>query len=172
MFTFAQLLVKAQCNMCEVMHAPRLAVHVRPTNAVVLCIDDDEVVLEVTHAILKKNGYSVLTATNGHRALEVFRENAVDLVLVDYEMPGMKGHEVAAEVRAFNPEVPVVLHSGAAEIPEIAIKLSDAFISKGSDTCVLVATIAHLIKKSRARAGRHRTEQTTFASSPYVEGAK
>jgi CheY-like chemotaxis protein len=172
MFNFAQLLVKVQFTMSEVMHAQRLAVHVRPTSAVVLCIDDDEVVLEVTHAILKRNGYSVLTATNGHRALEVFRENAVDLVLVDYEMPGMKGHEVAAEVRAFNPQVPVVLHSGAAEIPETAIKLTDAFISKGSDTCVLVATIAHLIKKNRARVDRIRTERTTFASAPYLDQTK
>src|SRR5438046_3041816 len=103
--------------MSRTMQPRRLAARARPMGAVVLCIDDDELVLEVINAILKKHGYSVLTATNGSHGLEVFRENAIDLVLVDYEMPGMKGHEVALEMRAFNPSIPLVLHSGAAEVP-------------------------------------------------------
>jgi CheY-like chemotaxis protein len=165
MFNFAQLLVNDKSTISRIMRAPR-DVHVQPANAVVLCIDDDEVVLEVTHAILKKHGYSVLTAMNGRKALEVFRENPVDLVLLDYEMPGMKGHEVALEMRALNPQVPVVLHSGAAEIPEITIQLTDAFISKGSETPVLLATIADLIMKSRVNAGRGGASTRDTRSNP------
>jgi CheY-like chemotaxis protein len=170
MFTFAQTLVTAQCTMSQVMCARRFADHVQPTNAVVLCIDDDEFVLEVTQAILQKHGYSVLIASNGRQALEVFREAAVDLVLVDYEMPGMKGHEVALGVKEFSPNVPVVLHSGSANVPEIAIQLTDAFISKGSETCVLLSTIADLIMKSRVsaksrvRADRNRTDSARSSS--------
>ncbi|SRR6266481_1547683 len=148
------------------------AVHARHKDAIVLCIDDDELVLEVTKAILKRNGYSVLTATCGLRALEIFRETTIDLVLLDYEMPGMKGHEVALEMRAFNPQVPVVLHSGAAEIPEITIQLTDAFISKGSETRTLLVTIADLITKSRAGVARNGVAHATSAANPYVERAK
>ena len=124
-------------------------------DAVVLCIDDDELVLEVTKAILKKHGYAVMMSTNGNQGLEIFRKNAIDLVLLDYEMPGMKGHEVAMAMRAFNPMVPLVLHSGAAEVPEAAIKLTDAFISKGSDTNLMLAKVAELIMKTRAAAAQN-----------------
>ena len=152
--------------MSEIMHSRRFAIHAPPKDAVVLCIDDDELVLEVTKAILKRNGYSVLTATSGLQALEIFRGNIIDLVLLDYEMPGMKGHEVAMEMRAFNPQVPVVLHSGAAEIPEITMQLTDAFISKGSETCILLATLADLITKNRAGSERNGVAHTIPAAPP------
>lgn len=148
------------------------AVHARHKDAIVLCIDDDELVLEVTKAILKRNGYSVLTATCGLRALEIFRETTIDLVLLDYEMPGMKGHEVAVEMRAFNPQVPVVLHSGAAEIPEITMRLTDAFIAKGSETRVLLSVIADLLEKSRAGAVENGASHTTYTATPHVDPSK
>jgi len=158
--------------MGEVMQPSRVAIQGRHKDAVVLCIDDDELVLEVTRAILKKHGYLVLTATNGRHGLEIFRENAVDLVLLDYDMPGIKGNEVAVEMRAFNRQVPLVLHSGAADIPELTIQLTDAFISKGSETRVMLATIADLITKSRADAGRNGATYRACQSTPHVDPAK
>ena len=142
--------------MSKTMRPRRLA-HARSMDAIVLCVDDDELVLEVTQAILKRNGYSVLAATNGQQALEVFKENAVDLVLLDYDMPGMKGDVAALEMKALNPLVPLILHSGAAEIPEMAIKVTDGFISKGCDTAVLLSAVEELIL--RTSAGRNGTDR-------------
>jgi len=148
--------------MSEIMCPRSLA---QSTDAVVLCVDDDELVLEVTQAILKRNGYSVLAATNGRQALEVFKENAVDLVLLDYDMPGMKGHEAAQEMKALNPLVPLILHSGAAEIPEVAIKVTDGFIAKGCDTAVLLSAVEELILKTRASAARNGTDRSRSNSA-------
>jgi len=119
---------------------------------VLLCVDDDEVVLDVVQTVLERRGYCVLTATNGDQALEVFKENAVDLVLLDYEMPGMNGDEVFKKMKNLNPEVPVVLHSGSPEIPEAVLRAADAFVSKGSGYEQMLAAIEELITKKRMSA--------------------
>lgn len=125
-------------------------------DAVLLCIDDDELILDVVQTTLEKHGYSVLTATNGNEALELFKENAIDLVLVDYEMPGMNGHEVTKEIRNLNPRVPIVLHSGAPNIPATALRAADAFIAKGTASQLMLAAIAELITSKRMNAQPER----------------
>lgn len=130
----------------------------RPSGAVILCVDDNDVTLDVIKLILEKNGFSVFTATNWRSALDTFRENPIDLVMLDYEMPDMKGHEVAVLIRSINPKVPIILHSGSPDIPDFALKTTDAFLQKGIETYVLVAAISNLIMKSRLkpiRALRH-----------------
>lgn len=127
----------------------------RRTDALVLCVDDDNAILDVIKQTLEKNGFSVLTASNWRLALDAFKENPIDLVILDYEMPDLKGHEVAVKIRSVSPEVPIILHSGSPDIPESAARVTDAFIQKGAETYVLVAAISNLIMKSRV--GRIRT---------------
>jgi CheY-like chemotaxis protein len=135
-----------------IMSSPITALGGHRADAVVLCIDDDPFILDVTKSILARHGYTVLTAESGHEGVEIFRATAIDLVLVDYEMPVMKGHEVAVELRLIDSEVPVVLHSGHAQIPEIALELTDSFMPKGVEPYILVAEIAQLIMRRRARS--------------------
>jgi DNA-binding response OmpR family regulator len=119
----------------------------------VLCVDDDTMTLAIVKLTLQKNGFSVHIATNWNCALDAFRKNRIDLVLLDYEMPDMKGHEVAELIRRLKPEVPIILHSGSSDVPEIAIKLTDAVIPKGVEPCVLIASISNLIMRSQATRG-------------------
>jgi two-component system response regulator MtrA len=118
-------------------------------NALVLCVDDDAAILDITKAILERKGFSVIVALDWRQAVEAFRSNPVDLVILDYEMPELKGHEVAIMIRSVNAEIPLILHSGATNIPEVAIKATDAVIQKGVDTSILVAAIEKLITKNR-----------------------
>ncbi|HEX4606217.1 MAG TPA: response regulator, partial [Candidatus Angelobacter sp.] len=115
-------------------------------DAVVLCVDDDPAVLDITKSLLKKNGYSVLTAASGNEALNLFQKYRIDVVVVDYEMPHTKGHEVSAALKMLNPKVPVVLLSGASDIPATVLQATDAFVTKGRSLRVLVGTIAKLIQ--------------------------
>ena len=123
--------------------------HALYPDAVLLCVDDDPGILDMTRSLLEKNGYAVLTAAGGMEAVGVFRENRVDLVLVDYEMPGMKGHEVALKLKCLDPHIPVILHSGSPDLPDVALKATDAFVPKGNDFYHLLAAISNLIMKSR-----------------------
>ena len=120
-------------------------------DAVVLCVDDDEKQLGLTKLTLERNGYSVLITTDWRRALDLFSTGPIDLVIVDYEMPDIKGNELAVWIRGIDPQVPIVLHSGAPSVPENVKKTTDAFIPKDAEPQVLMAAISNLIMKSRVR---------------------
>lgn len=79
-----------------------------------LLVDDQEEYLEANKMLLENQGHTVLTASSGPEALRILRLSAVDLVLLDYFMPGMTGEEVVTELRTFNTLVQVVLQTGYA----------------------------------------------------------
>ncbi len=87
----------------------------------VLVVDDDSAVREVTAAILHDLGYGVVEAGSGGAALDVLdRESQIDLLLVDFAMPGMNGAEVAREVQARRPGLPIVFVTGYADTESLA----------------------------------------------------
>ena len=73
---------------------------------------DDEIDLLKPHLMfLKQKGYDVVTATNGHDAVEMYEEEMgdIDVVFLDESMPGLTGLEVLPRIKALNPNVPVVM---------------------------------------------------------------
>jgi signal transduction histidine kinase/CheY-like chemotaxis protein len=104
---------------------------VRPNNVHILLVDDDSAVREVTAGILQDLGYGVIEAGSGGAALEVLdREADIDLVLVDFAMPGMNGAEVAREVRARRPSLPVLFVTGYADTEALASAGDDGILRK------------------------------------------
>jgi len=84
--------------------------------AMILLVDDDPAVREVTCAILRDLGYSVVEAGSGAAALELLGQRpTVDLLLIDFAMPGMNGAEVARLARAVRPALPVLFVTGYAD---------------------------------------------------------
>jgi len=112
--------------------------------AVLLCIDDNLDVLECEKLFLESFGYSVLTATSGGQGLELASMHPIDIVIVDYFMPEMNGQEVAIEIRRLRPKAPIILLSGAADVPEQALRQVDAFIAKDRLASQLLPAIAQL----------------------------
>ena len=97
----------------------------------ILCIDDNEDVLQVLEMLLQDKGYKVVTASSGAHGLELATLGAVDVVVLDYEMPGLNGHDVAVALRQHEPQIPIVLFSGAIDIPRSTLDLVDTVVSKG-----------------------------------------
>ncbi len=79
-----------------------------------LVADDSLDYLEATRLLLEREGHKVLTASNGPDTLAILREQHVDLLLLDYFMPGMTGEEVIRELRQFDQHLQVVLQTGYA----------------------------------------------------------
>jgi diguanylate cyclase (GGDEF)-like protein len=80
----------------------------------VLLVDDNPDYLQATRLLLEREGHNVLTATNGPEALGILPQQKVDLLLLDYFMPGMTGEQVVTEVRKSDPFVQVILQTGYA----------------------------------------------------------
>jgi CheY-like chemotaxis protein len=84
--------------------------------ATVLLVDDDNAVREVTRAMLHDLGYLVLEAGSGGAALDMLdRTPKLDLMIVDFAMPGMNGAEVVRLARMRRPNLPVLFITGFAE---------------------------------------------------------
>jgi len=97
---------------------------------VILCIDDDQSVLECEREFLATFGYTVLTAPSGDEGLKLASKNCVDVVIVDYCMPQMNGHEVAIEMRRLRPQATIIMLSGSMDVPQEAMNTVDAFVPK------------------------------------------
>ncbi|MGB9196714.1 MAG: response regulator [Terriglobales bacterium] len=121
-------------------------------DTVVLCIDDDPAILECEKRFLELFGYSVLTAASGNQGLELASMHPVDVVVVDYSMPGMTGPEVATEIKRLRPRAPIIMLSGAVDIPKHALKTVDAFVAKDRLGSQLLPVIAELHKGGAASA--------------------
>ncbi|HEX9111151.1 MAG TPA: response regulator [Terriglobales bacterium] len=113
-------------------------------SGVVLCIDDNQDVLECEKAFLESFGYTVLTAASGGKGLELASTHSVDVVIVDYFMPEMNGQQVAIEMRRLRPQAPIIMLSGEVDVPKQALKWVDAFITKDRLASQLLPTIAQL----------------------------
>jgi CheY-like chemotaxis protein len=111
-------------------------------------VDDDPLVLELRTRTLKSQGYSTVAASDGRMALSLFDRVKPDLVVLDYDMPGMNGHEVAVQMRDRNPEVPLILLSAYITFPESVIACFDVYLTKGEDISVFLSHVDRLANRT------------------------
>ena len=124
-----------------------------PAADTVLVIDDDPAMVESLAMMLEDHGFRVLTANNGVRGLEVFREQRPAAVLTDILMPEQDGIGAIMEMRRERPEVKIIAISGAGRMGRtdplaMARKLgADATFEKGRSAnellLLLKATLRH-----------------------------
>ncbi|MBY5790849.1 PAS domain-containing sensor histidine kinase [Rhizobium leguminosarum] len=84
----------------------------------IVAVDDDGLVLMNTTLMLEDLGHTVFEAMAGPEALDILRKQQVDLVICDHAMPRMTGAQLAEAIRSEWPEMPIILATGYAEIPE------------------------------------------------------
>ena len=119
---------------------------------VVLLVEDDALISMAAADVLKDFGHRVIEAPSGTKALEILRAGAaVDLVITDQAMPGMTGMELAAEIRAAWPDLPIVIATGYAKLPE-GNGLGLTRLDKPYGQEDLAAAIARLMPAAAARS--------------------
>ena len=91
------------------------------SKAVVLIVDDEEGIRTTLSGIFEDEGYDAVTAGSGEEAIRVAKETNPDIVILDIWLTGMDGIQTMKELRDHNPELPVIIISGHANI-ELAVK--------------------------------------------------
>jgi CheY-like chemotaxis protein len=114
----------------------------------ILCVDDEENQLAVRKLVLESKGYAVLTAPSGQQALVLLAQHPVDLVLSDHLMPGLTGTELARQIKAQRPELPVILISAVNEIPADAA-YADLFMSKLDGPVAMCDNISAMLARAK-----------------------
>ena len=113
----------------------------------ILCIDDDRAILAYERALLERSGYHVLTTSSPRQGLKLITICQIDAVVLDYQMPGMSGHEVAVEIKKSHPKTLIVMFS-ASDLPEETCKLADAVVLKTDASGLLLPTVAKVCDRA------------------------
>jgi CheY-like chemotaxis protein len=101
----------------------------------VLLVDDEPMIIDVGKEMLKKIGYKVLIANSAKSAIELYKANQeeIDLIILDMIMPDMGGGETYNILKAFDPNIKVLLSSGYSingEAAKILERGCNGFIQK------------------------------------------
>jgi sigma-B regulation protein RsbU (phosphoserine phosphatase) len=128
----------------------RRKVDVGPT---ILTIDDDRAMRALFCATLKPRGFTVLEADNGHSGLAEVHARHLDLVICDLRMPGMDGLDVLSRIHQAQPDLPVIVVSGAGSINDAVEALKRGawdYITKPiSDITLLHSAVTRAIERSQ-----------------------
>jgi CheY-like chemotaxis protein len=116
----------------------------------ILVVDDEPLVRDSVRMVLAFDGYEVQTASGGTEALELLEHESFDLVITDFNMPGIKGDELAVKIKARWPRKPVIMLTAFAEnirasgnpLPGV-----DALLSKPFDLTVFRAVVVATLEK-------------------------
>ena len=117
----------------------------------ILVADDEENIVTLVGSYLRAEGYEVLTASDGSKAVGLVRERRPDLVVLDIAMPGIDGIEALREIRTFS-DVYVIMLTARAEETDKLIGLSvgaDDYLTKPFSPRELVARVKAVLRRSR-----------------------
>jgi CheY-like chemotaxis protein len=103
--------------------------HIMRPKKVILCVDDNEQELSVMSFMLSTNGYRVVPATSGQEAISIFARTQIDLVLADFAMPQMNGHQLVNRLKQIAGHVPMIL-LGDPQSMSGEIHAADALLAK------------------------------------------
>lgn len=126
----------------------------------ILVVEDDKHTRKLLETILKREGYSVLKAGDGIKAMEVLDNHHVDLIILDIMMPNMDGYEFAQELRDADCMIPILMAT-AKQLPEDKkrgfIVGTDDYMTKPIDTEEMLLRIKALLRRSQIASARKLT---------------
>ncbi|MDD2818755.1 MAG: response regulator transcription factor [Candidatus Nanopelagicales bacterium] len=115
----------------------------------ILIVEDEESFSEALSFMLKREGYEVEVAADGHKAVELFERNGADLLLLDLMLPGLSGTEVCKHIRA-KSSVPIIMLSAKdGEIDKVlGLELgADDYVTKPFSSRELLARVKAVLRR-------------------------
>jgi two-component system, OmpR family, response regulator VicR len=118
----------------------------------ILVVDDEHAILETLSEVIEWEGYAVLTAHDGRRALEILDAEPIDAVLLDFMMPVKDGVETLAEIRERPAlaELPVILMTAAPKSIPPDVARYDALLAKPFTIATVLAALASALGGTHA----------------------
>lgn len=115
-------------------------------------IDDNELIRDALTLVLTDGGHEVRFAATGADGIKIAESGWLDAVVVDYDLPDMKGDEVVAAIRALEPTAPIVLASGWYSPMAQPDGVFDLFLQKPFTPRTLIAAVEAALARRSALA--------------------
>jgi two-component system alkaline phosphatase synthesis response regulator PhoP len=132
--------------------------------ATILVVDDEQSILDLVSAYLRREGYQVFTAMDGPAGLQAARSFKPDLIVLDVMLPGMDGIELLTRLRR-ESEVYVILLTARSEETDKIVGLAvgaDDYLTKPFSPRELVARVKAVLRRQRGEAGPAETAALAF----------
>ena len=118
-----------------------------------LCVDDDVQCLQVRKIMFEAFGFAVTTTPDPRQGLRIHATQKFDAAILDFQMPHLNGAELAKSMKLARPDVPVVILSGLAYLPEDAPQYYDRFFCKTESSIKVAQEIHNLIATHSGQGG-------------------
>lgn len=119
------------------------------SSPLVLVVDDEIHMCHVLRRILEKEGYKVITAPDGEKALRLTKEKKPDVILLDLMMPGINGREVCQRVREFSTKTQIIYFTAKVEPDPLKLRElrseADAFIAKPATSKQILSKVSSVL---------------------------
>ena len=122
------------------------------SNGKILVVDDDKNICELLRLYIEKDGFQVVIANDGKRALEMFRTEQPDLIMLDIMLPELDGWQVCREIRK-ESQCPIIMLTAKGEVFDKVLGLelgADDYVVKPFDAKEVVARIKAVLRRSGA----------------------
>ena len=122
------------------------------TGAKVLLVDEEDVILDAYSFLLRNEGYRVLTAYNGNKAIEKLCQQKFDLVIIDFATKNGNGHTVLEELREMFPLIPVIVLTDKTSpiVEQFTFSMGAyALIEKPCSCEILISCIRRSLKRNK-----------------------
>lgn len=113
----------------------------------ILIVDDDLHIQKLYKEELEEEGYEVVVAGNGARAMELFIQENPDIVTLDILMPDIDGIKLLRQMKEKKPRLPIIMSTAYDYRDDFAVWASEAYIVKSADLDELKKTIKTLLAK-------------------------
>jgi CheY-like chemotaxis protein len=125
----------------------------------VLCVDDQQHALALRRMTLEPHGYCVKIASSGPTAMKMLEEEPVAAVLLEYKNEGMDAEAVACHIKQRFPQLPIILLSAYAEMPQRILWLVDEYVMKSEmpeRLLPIIERVTHSTKFGPGSSERYR----------------
>ncbi len=133
-------------------------------NEKILVVDDDSNICELVRLYLEKEGYAVKIVNDGVSAVNAFKQENPDLMLLDIMLPKLDGWQVCREVRKFSDK-PIIMLTAKGETFDKVLGLelgADDYMTKPFDTKEMVARIKAVLRRTGTQAAGETVKEVNF----------
>jgi CheY-like chemotaxis protein len=122
------------------------------TSPTILVVDDDWTILELFTRLFTRAGYHVVTTANQNDVTHICCEQSIQLLLIDYHMPGGDNKEIIQTVRTHNPTLPIIVQSAQMELDPDELRQTlpiQGYYRKGERLSKLLDCVAGCVPSCR-----------------------